>query len=72
MQTPFSFDSATLKKILKSAILSAAGAFAAYLLTNVDAVIKAITENPQLAILLTSAVTWGLNTVREWAKGEQV
>lgn len=68
-QKAFRFDSETLKKITRSAILSAVGAFAAYLLTNLGVVIDAITENPQVAILLTSVVTWLLNTIREWSKG---
>lgn len=67
MQKAFSFDQATIVKILKGATLAAAGAFAIYTLNFLGTV---EIDNPMLASFVAWFVPTALNAVKEYVKGQ--
>lgn len=62
-----SFDKATLVKIGKSALLSGAGAAGLVILTWVG---ELEVSNPLLVSLIAVGIPWGINTIKEFIKGQ--
>lgn len=66
IQKKYSFDSITLKKIGRGALIAGTGAIALYILGALGAIDFGSTITPIVAALIPILV----NIVREWLKGE--
>lgn len=77
MQTPFSLDETTVKKILKSfviALIGVAGSSGLYLVNELqDFLLNQSPVDWQTPIVMSASalVAWLGNSLREWASGEE-
>lgn len=66
-QKKYSFDTETLKKIARGAIIAGTATAGLYILGAMETIDFGSTWTPLIAALIPFAV----NALREWAKGEQ-
>jgi hypothetical protein len=67
IQIKNSFDIATIKKIIKGALISATGAFAIYILSAIGKIDLVDANTAAIAALVISNLT---NIIKEWVSGE--
>lgn len=69
MQTRFSFDRTSLKKIGKGALIALGSALIAYLANNIQGIADAFKDSPILASLVTAFAGIAINVAKEWLAG---
>lgn len=70
-QVKFQFDKVTLKKMGKSALLLVAGVLLDFILNNLLTLITGFGIPMEYRPLTVSALTWLINTGKEWVEGEK-
>lgn len=68
-QKAWSFDTVTLIKIGKSALLVLGGTALTFLADNLLQIVGAFNLEKDWAVILVGFMTWLINTVREYIKG---
>ena len=71
VQKAFSWDTVTLKKIGKSALLCIAGVFLAFLSDNLSQLIAATPFTKEQAMYAVGILAWLINAAREYIKGQK-